>query len=216
MLDGEYNRFSRAAGLRRMDERIEVVGYRAGRKARVAESRTEKPITEITEKRIQSVKFVQCPGMSESMCQELQKLHKELLRESKEKNGQNEVAYIFSNDLQRKLTVYGSGSEIEFPHASFGKGQFLLHNHPRNHSFSMTDIATFISNDNLSVMTVVKHNGGVELLTKSKKYDKVQVANDLNRKIKKIKQKTDENLDKMLVKFLTDASEKDMIVWVKK
>ena len=28
MLDGEYNRFSRAAGLRRMDERIEAAGYK--------------------------------------------------------------------------------------------------------------------------------------------------------------------------------------------
>ena len=42
MLDGEYNRFSRAAGLRRMDERIEVVGFGKYQKSQSDHSRSAK------------------------------------------------------------------------------------------------------------------------------------------------------------------------------
>lgn len=146
----------------------------------------------------------------------LRDLHRELLREARDKNENKEVAYVLSNDFQRRQTVYGSGSEIEFSYAPFGKNQFLLHNHPRNHNFSMTDIVTFLREDNLSVMTIVKNNGDVELLTKGENYDKVKTAQELDRRRKKIKQKTDSNYDKMIIRFLTDMNEKDKIIWMKK
>lgn len=71
----------------------------------------------------------------------------------------------------------GSDDVIDFCNGLNGKGDglFIMHNHPRNGSFSNIDLKFIISDDNINTLTVVKNNGDIEILTKLNSYD-AQVA----------------------------------------
>ncbi len=109
---------------------------------------SKKPITEITEKAIGRVPYVAISGYSEEQCKKIQEQHKNLLRFARDENGNKETAFVFRKDLSDRLEVKGTDDRLDFGGALHGKGTDLIvmHNHPRNSSYSTTDLDFFAGN----------------------------------------------------------------------
>ena len=89
-----------------------------------------------------------------------------------------------------------------------------MHNHPRNSSYSMNDMALFLGNDDLKTLTIVKNNGSIEVLTKTSLYDKSTALTAYKRQFKKyVKSNADKEIDNAINHFL--SSGKGGIQWLK-
>ena len=79
-----------------------------------------------------------------------------------------------------------------------------MHNHPRNSSFSLTDIVFFGKSDQIKTLTIVKNNGNVEYITKGSNFDMYKFKIEYDRLYKKtVKNGTDAEIDKFIQKLLT-------------
>lgn len=236
----EYVKFSKAMGLPEQWERVTVNGKNAlgsklpkkagnvnkisGEKvAKLTESgiikeRSKKPITPITDKAISCIPKVDIEGYTEEQCLEIQKQHKELLKISKEQNDNKEVAFVLKNDVSKMITepIKGTDEKIDFGSALQGKDLFVMHNHPRNSSYSLNDIIEFIKNDSIKTFTIVKNDGNIEVLTKLKGYDRLSLLTELQRMGKKrIKTGSDSEYRKVIDKFLSKHQEGGLFEWKK-
>lgn len=169
----EYVKFSKAMGLPEQWERVTVNGKNAlgsklpkkagsvnkitaesvakSGKSGIIKEKSKKPITPITDKAISRIPKVDIEGYTEEQCLEIQKQHKELLKFSKEQNDNKEVAFVLKNDVSKMITepIKGTDEKIDFGSALQGKDLFVMHNHPRNSSYSLNDIIEFIKNDSI-------------------------------------------------------------------
>ena len=129
-------------------------------------------ITQITDSAIDRVPYIEVDGYSQAENEYIQNQHKELLRVARDCNDNKEVAFVFRKDLSDKSIYIGSDDELNFGSASFGKGVdlFVMHNHPRNSSFSMSDISFFLGKEDVKSISIVKNNGFVEIITKTEMY----------------------------------------------
>lgn len=183
------------------------------KKGDILKEESKKPITPITDKAIERVPKVDIDGYSEEQRVEIQKQHKELLKFSKEQNDNKEVAFVFRDGLVDYKPFTGSDEKIDFGTylETKGKNLTILHNHPRNSSYSMNDLDVF-ANKNVRTITIVKNNGTVEYLTKTDDFDNNRFALECNRLYKKIVVKeTDEEKDRF-VKTLLNKS-KAGVIW---
>ena len=205
----EYVKFSKAMGLPQQWERVTVNGKNAlgsklpkkaesvnkitaenvakSGKSGIIKEKSKKPITPITDKAISCIPKVDIEGYTEEQCLEIQKQHKELLKISKEQNDNKEVAFVLKNDVSKMITepIKGTDEKIDFGSALQGKDLFVMHNHPRNSSYSLNDIIEFIKNDSIKTFTIVKNDGNIEVLTKLKGYDRLSLLTELQRMEKK-------------------------------
>lgn len=182
-------------------------------KGDILKEESKKSITPITDKAINRVPKVNIDGYSEEQRVEIQKQHKELLKFSKEQNNNKEVAFVFRDGLVDYKSFTGSDEKIDFGTylETKGKNLTILHNHPRNSSYSMNDLDVF-ANKNVRTITIVKNNGTVEYLTKTDDFDNNRFALECNRLYKKIVVKeTDEEKDRF-VKTLLNKS-KAGVIW---
>ena len=182
-------------------------------KGDILKEESKKSITPITDKAIERVPKVDIAGYSEEQRVEIQKQHKELLKFSKEQNDNKEVAFVFRDGLVDYKPFTGSDEKIDFGTylETKGKNLTILHNHPRNSSYSMNDLDVF-ANKNVRTITIVKNNGTVEYLTKTDDFDNNRFALECNRLYKKIVVKeTDEEKDRF-VKTLLNKS-KAGVIW---
>lgn len=201
----EYVNFSKAMGLPEQWERVTVNGKNAlgsklpkkaesvnkitaenvakSGKSGIIKEKSKKPITPITDKAISCIPKVDIEGYTEEQCLEIQKQHKELLKFSKEQNDNKEVAFVLKNDVSKMITepIKGTDEKIDFGSALQGKDLFVMHNHPRNSSYSLNDIIEFIKNDSIKTFTIVKNDGNIEVLTKLKGYDRLSLLTELQR-----------------------------------
>lgn len=84
-----------------------------------------------------------------------------------------------------------------------GKDLTVLHNHPRNSSFSDVDISLFKNLKSLKTLTFVKNNGGVEFITKGDNFNDELFKLEYNRLKKKIvKNNTDVEYEKFINRLL--------------
>lgn len=236
----EYVKFSKAMGLPEQWERITVDGKNAlgsklpkkaesvnkitaesvakSGKSGIIKEKSKKPITPITDKAISRIPKVDIEGYTEEQCLEIQKQHKELLKFSKEQNENKEVAFVLKNDVSKMITepIKGTDEKIDFGSALQGKDLFVMHNHPRNSSYSLNDIIEFIKNDNIKTFTIVKNDGNIEVLTKLKGYDRLSLLTELQRMGKKrIKTGSDGEYRKVIDKFLSKHQEGGLFEWKK-
>lgn len=134
----------------------------------------------ITDIAIDRVSLVEVPALSLAQNEALRDIHKQLLREAEIHNDSNEVAYAVSIDFSRKVITYGTEhsvslqSNTEF--ASLKKWLYaneliLAHNHPSTSGFSFADIAIFIFDPFIGIMTVVTNQGDVHVLQKGKFFE---------------------------------------------
>lgn len=236
----EYVKFSKAMNLPQQWERITVNGKNAlgsklpkkaesvnkitaesvakSGKSGIIKEKSKKPITPITDKAISRIPKVDIEGYTEEQCLEIQKQHKELLKFSKEQNKNKEVAFVLKNDVSKMITepIKGTDEKIDFGSALQGKDLFVMHNHPRNSSYSLNDIIEFIKNDSIKTFTIVKNDGNIEVLTKLKGYDRLSLLTELQRMGKKrIKTGSDSEYRKVIDKFLSKHQEGGLFEWKK-
>lgn len=236
----EYVKFSKAMGLPEQWERVTVNGKNAlgsklpkkaesvnkitaenvakSGKSGIIKEKSKKPITPITDKAISCIPKVDIEGYTEEQCLEIQKQHKELLKFSKEQNDNKEVAFVLKNDVSKMITepIKGTDEKIDFGSALQGKDLFVMHNHPRNSSYSLNDIIEFIKNDSIKTFTIVKNDGNIEVLTKLKGYDRLSLLTELQRMGKKrIKTGSDSEYRKVIDKFLSKHQEGGLFEWKK-
>lgn len=236
----EYVKFSKAMGLPEQWERITVDGKNAlgsklpkkagsvnkitaesvakSGKSGIIKEKSKKPITPITDKAISRIPKVDIEGYTEEQCLKIQKQHKELLKFSKEQNENKEVAFVLKNDVSKMITepIKGTDEKIDFGSALQGKDLFVMHNHPRNSSYSLNDIIEFIKNDSIKTFTIVKNDGNIEVLTKLKGYDRLSLLTELQRMEKKrIKTGSDSEYRKVIDKFLSKHQEGGLFEWKK-
>lgn len=187
-------------------------------KSGIIKEKSKKPITPITDKAISRIPKVDIEGYTEEQCLEIQKQHKELLKFSKEQNDNKEVAFVLKNDVSKMITepIKGTDEKIDFGSALQGKDLFVMHNHPRNSSYSLNDIIEFIRNDSIKTFTIVKNDGNIEVLTKLKGYDRLSLLTELQRMGKKrIKTGSDSEYRKVIDKFLSKHQEGGLFEWKK-
>lgn len=236
----EYVKFSKAMNLPQQWERITIDGKNAlgsklpkkagsvnkitaesvakSGKSGIIKEKSKKPITPITDKAISRIPKVDIEGYTEEQCLEIQKQHKELLKFSKEQNDNKEVAFVLKNDVSKMITepIKGTDEKIDFGSALQGKDLFVMHNHPRNSSYSLNDIIEFIKNDSIKIFTIVKNDGNIEVLTKLKGYDRLSLLTELQRMEKKrIKTGSDSEYRKVIDKFLSKHQEGGLFEWKK-
>lgn len=235
----EYVKFSKAMNLPQQWERVTVNGKNAlgskppkkagdvnkisdeavanSSKGDILKESSKKPITPITDNAINRVPKVNIDGYTEEQCIEIQKQHKELLKFSKEHNENREVAFVFREGLTDKIPLFGDDDHLNFGTSLSGKGDNLtiLHNHPRNSSFSDIDIFLFKNLKSLKTLTIVKNNGDVEFITKGDNFNDELFKLEYNRLRKKIiKNNTDAEYDKFINKLLSKT--KAGVIWSEK
>lgn len=185
---------------------------KSGESGIIRESSKPKPITEITDKAIESVPKVNISGYTDEQCAMIQKQHKELLEYSREHNDNKEVAFVFDGPLESRKEFMGSDDKIDFGRGLYGSNITVLHNHPRNSSYSVTDIIFFGDNSNVKTLTIVKNNGKVEYLTKNEKFDSAVFKLEYDRLYRKIvKNGTDSEKDKFVKNLLNKS--KSGVIW---
>lgn len=181
----------------------------------IEESKKKKPITSITNNAIDSIPLIELPEYTQEQCMFFQNKHKELLEYSKGKNANKEVAFVYDNQLSLRTTAIGEDDILYFEGPLNGVNLVVMHNHPRNSSYSLTDITFFINSDNVKTLTIVKNNGKVEFITKLDTYDKERFCLEYNRLFDKIiKKNTDEEKDKFVKKLL--EKNKSGVAWSEK
>ena len=178
----------------------------------IKENSKQKPVTEITDKAIENVPKVNISGYTDEQCGIIQKQHKELLEYSQKHNNNNEVAFVFDSSLENRKEFIGSDDKIDFGRGFYGNEMTVLHNHPRNGSYSITDIIFFGDNTNVKTLTIVKNNGKVEYLTKGEAYNPEVFKLEFDRLYRKIiKNGTDSEKDKFVKTFLNKT--KSGVIW---
>ena len=187
----------------------------------IKETSNKKPITEITDSAIVRIPLVEISGYTDEQCAIIQKQHRELLKYARDNNASNEVAFVFNSNLGNRKIFLGSDDRIQFGGVFTSKDMVLLHNHPRNNSYSFNDIVEFFANDNLKTITIAKNNGKVETLTKLKSYDKLDVMHKLQRidnkiiKTAKPGEYRDSLYRKEINKFLNSQQNGGIVEWIK-
>ncbi|MBP1546303.1 MAG: hypothetical protein J6A37_06865 [Oscillospiraceae bacterium] len=217
----QYSAFCRSNSLGLHLDRTQVYGYDrsvssktvwAERKAAIKE-KSSTHITPITDKSIEKVPNVTISGYTTAQCNTIRAEHRELLKYSRDNNNGNEVAFVFKRGLTDRKEYMGTDDSLNFGNSLFGADLFVMHNHPRNSSYSDTDITFFLSNDAVKSLSIVKNNGNVEVLTKSENYDKMQLINSFKRCYKKhVKTYSDNEINKAVSAFL--LQNKEMIEWI--
>ena len=113
------------------------------------------PITPITEKSIEKVPLKNISGYTYKYCEYVQRKHKELLEYSRDNNAGNEVAFIVDKDMVEREPIIGDDEKISFGEL-YGRDLFIMHNHPRNNSYSIDDIVEFFGGSNVKTLSIVK------------------------------------------------------------
>ncbi len=174
-------------------------------------------ITPITDTAIKNVKKAEISGFSDKQNDYIHNQHKELLKYARGNNDNKEVAFVFRNDLSGKEIFKGDNDTVDFGNALIGKGDglFVMHNHPNNSTFSDRDVRFIVSEGNIQSISVVKNNGGIEVLTKSAEYDEQNTITHLKRAFKKyVNNDSDEEITKAIDYFLKHNG--GNFVWIKK
>jgi hypothetical protein len=130
-----------------------------------------------------------------------------------EENNSNEVVFVLDKNLKLVLKNKGDIENIDFSVPVTGKDYFIIHNHPKNSSFSTTDIITFLEDNNIKSLSIVKNNGKIEVITKKDDFEVNKSFTTYRRMYKKIiknTKPTDDNLDDFVEKYL---EKEEQIIW---
>lgn len=176
----------------------------------------QKTITQITDNAISKVPNVSIDGFSDEQNTFIQNQHKDLLKYARDNNDNKEVAFVFRKDLTDRTVFLGNDDVIDFGNGLDGKGDglFVMHNHPRNSSYSDRDIKFIISDENIKTISIVKNNGNIEILSKSGVYDSQTAKNYFSRAYKKIvKNGKEQEITKAIQYFLEHNG--GNFIWIK-
>lgn len=178
----------------------------------IIKERSKKPITEITDKAIESVPKIKIDGYTDEQCELIQQHHKELLKYSRDNNDNKEVAFVMDSSMSSRKEFIGSDDKLDFGSELYGKDLFVMHNHPRNSSYSITDLIFFRNSTNVKTLTIITNSGGVEFITKTSEFDGNKYKLEYDRLYKKIVLTgTESEKDKFVRTFLRKT--KSGVIW---
>lgn len=201
--------------LRRDYEREKYYGGgvdKSGGSGIIIKERSKNPITDITDKAIESVPKIKIDGYTDEQCELIQQHHKELLKYSRDNNDSKEVAFVMDSSMSSRKEFVGSDDKLDFGSELYGKDLFVMHNHPRNSSYSITDLIFFRNNTNVKTLTIIKNSGGVEFITKTSEFDGNKYKLEYDRLYKKIVLTgTESEKDKFVRTFLRKT--KSGVIW---
>lgn len=131
---------------------------------------------QITQAVIDNVRKIKLNGFDKEELQQIQVLHKELLRYSmKNNNSSNEVGTFVSLIDWKYIVICGTENGISLSTVPQAKelvctaprnSPLFLSNHPKNSIFSETDLESFLTADSILMATVVCNNGKQYFLAK--------------------------------------------------
>lgn len=174
-------------------------------------NKNPKPITDISINKVKPVNsIVYNQEQNEFICAK----HKELLNFARINNPNAECAFIFSSDFKTQIECLGKETTLDFssPEAlnmfTYQRNLYVMHNHPRNSSFSVFDIAFLLKSNSVKTLSIVKHNGRIEQLTKSDKYSDIDALEYFYKKYSSIDKNQDKDIvnkayDKIIKKFIS-------------
>ncbi|MGW0889337.1 hypothetical protein ACWDYA_14405, partial [Micrococcus luteus] len=145
----------------------------------------------ITDQAIDKVRYIDIPTHTKEENKFIQEHHKALLKDAKENNDSNEVAYLLKDD--KVIKVYGNQDSVSFEPGSKAnnllfnskdKSLIVLHNHPGQSTISLTDLYLFIFNDSVKTLNIVTNMGQLKYISKKKTIPKLIVLNILEITIK--------------------------------
>ena len=184
-------------------------------KSDIIKETSKAPITKITDKAIERVPKVDIDGYTDEQCRFIQQQHKELLKYARDNNENKEAAFVFNNDLSCRKEFLGEAEGLDFGNKLQGKDLFVMHNHPRNSSYSDTDIVFMLSHDVANSLSIVGNDGTVEVISKTDNYRKDNLKLDFKRQYKKyVKTVSDVEIDKAVRKFI--ERNKEGLQWTQK
>ncbi|WP_242685721.1 head morphogenesis protein [Staphylococcus simiae] len=135
-----------------------------------------------TDQAIDKIRYIDIPTHTKEENQFIQEQHKALLKDAKENNNSNEVAYLLKNG--KVIKVYGDQDSVSFVPGEksteliFNSKPYsitMLHNHPGQSSFSMNDLKLFIENKSIKTLTIVTNYSAVKYISKTSLYDENKV-----------------------------------------
>lgn len=144
----------------------------------------------ITERTIQRLALFKYPNKTDEENAILRELQKKLLTFSMKENNSNEVALVVSRDLRSYEIQKGSEVDLDFSGKAAVKIQterhlYVLHNHPKGSTYSLTDLIFFIRTDTVDGLGIITNSGRIEILIKDISYDKIKAENILYDYLKK-------------------------------
>ncbi|EYK64054.1 TPA: hypothetical protein ACK0TX_002076 [Staphylococcus aureus] len=101
----------------------------------------------------------------------------ERIKDAKENNDSNEVAYLLKGAKVTK--VYGDQNSVSFVPGekatellfdSKPNSIVMLHNHPGQSGFSLNDLAVFTINNSIKTMTIVTNKGRIKFISKTEHF----------------------------------------------
>lgn len=123
--------------------------------------------------------------------------------------------------MQVRKEFKGSDDRLDFGQNFYDSDLMIMHNHPRNSSYSFTDIVEFVGNERIKTLTIVKNNGNVETLSKLKDFDKLSLLRSLQKAENKVLKATkkgeyrDNEYRKVVNKFLDNQQKGGLFEWKK-
>ncbi len=133
----------------------------------------------ITDTAISRIDRVKPSDFSDRQADEMQQMHKKLLKIAKDENDSNEVLIITDSDFSSEVMAKGGEFKVSPADNPFAvsiiahaerQSLLYLHNHPSTNIFSIGDIDTFCCEKAIKAMSVVTNQGEVYVLNKTGKY----------------------------------------------
>lgn len=123
----------------------------------------------VTNSGIQNTQLVRGTLLSPRQAKQLRKEHRNLLRFIQEDPPGTEASAAYDVNLNPLGRFKGSSGRVPAPTAD--QPFIAVHNHPSGNTFAENDVALFIANPQMQILTVVGNNGSTFLLEKGRGYD---------------------------------------------
>lgn len=146
----------------------------------------------------------------------MQLKNRELLEYSRKYNNCEEVSFAFDSSFINKRVVSGDLETTDVDFRGLGNHIFVMHNHPKNSSFSTKDVLFMFKNEEIGAISIVKNNGEVEVLEKTESYSYKRVNILANRLLKNIAPKNNSDYDKFVKQLILDCEKEELVIWTKK
>ena len=185
----------------------------------IEESRKNKHVQPINDISIRKVKALNDGAYSNEQNKIIQAKHKELLEFARNNNPNGECAFILSPEFNNQVNCVGKTSSLDFSSReamntlSYNRDLYVMHNHPKNSSFSANDIRFLMEHISVKTLSIVKHNGRIEQLTKSPFYNEEKAKEKLRTMFSKyVVSGKDSEIDKAIKEFINS---KELFIYEK-
>lgn len=190
------------------------MGYQEWLNEKAAEGGKYKPqpVSDSGINAVQRVKLKTYNSISED---DLQEMHRDLLRYSRDNNNSQEVSFAYTKSFSNSnyKIALGDIDSVSVDVGGLGDRVFVMHNHPASSAYSLTDVDFFSNSSVVGGLSIVKHNGHIEVIEKTAAFDSERFGVLARRAYKNVDLNNQTMLNKATYKLLTDARREGLIEW---